>query len=135
MNENDFGYRIRQALNEGLDRLDYTTSYRLEQARQAALARHRPAEQSQVAWSPALATAGGPGVDGGNLSGWIQRLGLAAPLVALALGIIGIYQYQESRRISDLANLDFAVLLDEVPLDAYANQGFGALLSGTDDAE
>ncbi|MGH6623024.1 MAG: DUF3619 family protein [Burkholderiaceae bacterium] len=135
MNENDFGYRVRQALNEGLDRLDYTTSYRLEQARQAALARHRPVPQSQVAWSPALATAGGSAASGDGRSGWIQRLGLAAPLIALALGIVGIYQYQESRRISDMADLDFAVLLDEVPLDAYANKGFGALLSGTDDGE
>jgi len=135
MNENDFGYRIRQALNEGLDRLDYTTTYRLEQARQAALARHRPAQQAKSAWSPALATAGGPGVDGGDESGWMTRLGLAAPLIALALGIVGIYQYQESRRISAMADLDFAVLLDEVPLDAYADKGFGALLQGTDDAE
>lgn len=135
MNENDFGYRIRQALNEGLDRLDYTTSYRLEQARQAALARHRPAQQAKAAWSPVLATAGGPSADGGDESGWMRRLGLAAPLIALALGIVGIYQYQESRRISAMADLDFAVLLDEVPLDAYANKGFGALLRGTDDAE
>jgi len=135
MNENDFGYRIRQALNEGLDRLDYTTSYRLEQARLAALARHRPARETQVAWSPALAAAGGPGIDGGDEANWITRLGLAAPLIALALGIVGIYQYQESRRISAMADLDFAVLLDEVPLDAYADKGFGALLRGTDDAE
>ena len=33
MNENEFGYRIRQALNEGLERLDYKTTYRLQQAR------------------------------------------------------------------------------------------------------
>jgi hypothetical protein len=42
MNDQEFGYRIRQALDEGADRLDYTTVYRLEAARQAALASHRP---------------------------------------------------------------------------------------------
>ena len=37
MNENEFGYRIRQALDEGLARLDYRTTYRLQQARDTAL--------------------------------------------------------------------------------------------------
>lgn len=133
MNENDFGYRIRQALNEGLERLDYSTTYRLQQARQAALTRQRSAE-TQVAWSPALATAGGSLEDGQDRSGWMRRFGLAAPLFALVLGIVGIYQYQDARRISEMANLDFAVLLDEVPLDAYADKGFGALLDGADEA-
>jgi hypothetical protein len=50
-------------------------------------------------------------------------------VLALAIGIFGIYQYQESRRISELADMDFAVLLDEVPLSTYADKGFGAMLS------
>ncbi|MFN9210593.1 MAG: DUF3619 family protein [Betaproteobacteria bacterium] len=31
--EQEFGYRVRQALNEGLERLDYPTLHKLEQAR------------------------------------------------------------------------------------------------------
>jgi hypothetical protein len=127
MNQDEFGYRIRQALNEGLERLDYRTSYRLQQARQAALARHASA-QPQVGWVPAVQTAGGPPADAG-ISGWMGRLGLAAPLLAIAIGYLSIYQYQESRRISELADMDFAVLLDDVPLSTYADKGFGAMLS------
>ncbi len=127
MKQDEFGYRIRQALNEGLERLDYRTSYRLQQARQAALARHLSA-QPEVGWVPVAQTAGGPPSNAG-FSGWMGRLGLAAPLLALAIGIFGIYQYQESRRISELADMDFAVLLDEVPLSTYADKGFGAMLS------
>jgi hypothetical protein len=127
MKQDEFGYRIRQALNEGLERLDYRTSYRLQQARQAALARHLSA-QPEVGWVPAARTAGGPPANVG-FSGWMGRLGLAAPVLALAIGIFGIYQYQESRRISELADMDFAVLLDEVPLSTYADKGFGAMLS------
>ena len=41
MNEKEFGYQIRQALNEAAAGLDYKTTYRLEQARAAALASHR----------------------------------------------------------------------------------------------
>lgn len=132
MNENDFGYRIRQALNEGLERLDYSTTFRLQQARQAALGSQRSVE-ARVAWSPSLATPSGLRIQADDDSGWIRRLGLAAPMLALALGIVGIYQYQDARRISEMANLDFAVLLDEVPLDTYADKGFGALLNGTDE--
>ena len=128
MNENDFGFRIRQALEEGLERLDFRTTYRLQQARQAALAR-QTATQTQTEWVPALRTAGGaPDID--DRSGWMMRLGLAAPLLALAIGFIGIYQYQESQRISEIANMDFAVLLDDVPIETYADKGFGALLKG-----
>ena len=127
MNENEFGYRIRQALNEGLDSLDYRTTYRLQQARQAALARHHAVGQTERLWAPAYQTAGGPSVEDEPVS-WLRRLGLAAPLLALIIGFVGIYDYQESRRISELADMDFAVLLDDVPLETYADEGFGALL-------
>jgi Protein of unknown function (DUF3619) len=132
MNENDFGYRIRRALDEGLERLDYRTAYRLEQARQAALARQF-AGQAETEWVPALQTAGGaPDVD--ERAGWLRRFGLAAPLLALTIGFVGIYEYQESQRIAEIANMDFAVLLDDVPIETYADKGFGALLRGdTDD--
>jgi hypothetical protein len=77
---------------------------------------------------PAL--AGGPAVDDESV-GWLPRLGLAAPLFAVIIGFVGIYQYQESRRISEVADMDFAVLLDDVPLETYADKGFGALLKSS----
>jgi hypothetical protein len=130
MKQEEFGYRIRQALNEGLEQLDYRTTYRLEQARQSALARQ---PQAQVGWVPVTQTAGGPS-PGSAPVGWLGRLGLAAPLLAIAIGYLSIYQYQESRRISELADMDFAVLLDEVPISTYADKGFGTFLSeGSDD--
>jgi len=127
MNENEFGYRIRQALNEGLESLDYRTTYRLQQARQAALARHHAVGQAERIWAPSLQTAGGPPVEDEPVN-WLRRLGLVAPLLALIIGFVSIYEYQESRRISELADMDFAVLLDDVPLETYADEGFGALL-------
>lgn len=131
MNEKEFGYRIRQLLDEGLDRLDYRTTYRLQQARQAALAR-QPEVAAERAWQPALQAAGGRSFDDKPAS-WMLRLGLAAPLLALVIGFVGINEYQESRRISELADMDFAVLLDDVPLETYADKGFGALLQGESD--
>jgi uncharacterized protein DUF3619 len=126
MNENEFGYRIRQALNEGADRLDYKTVFRLEQARAKAVAalRGTPA----LGWNPVLAPAAASSF-GESPVGWAQRLGLAAPLAALIIGFVGIYQWQYEQRIAQMADIDFAMLLDDTPIDAYADKGFGTLLS------
>jgi hypothetical protein len=124
MNENEFGYRIRQALNEGADRLDYKTAFRLEQARAKAVAALQAAPA--LGWNPALASAVGPFEP---RVGWAQRLGLAAPLAALIIGFVGIYQWQYEQRIAQMADIDFAMLLDDAPIDAYADKGFGTLLS------
>lgn len=131
MNEVEFGYRVRQALNEGLERLDYKTAYRLERARKTALARQKRPQEAAV-WVPALqvAAAGGAPANGES-SGfwvWLHRMGLVAPLLALVIGFVGIYQWQRAQAIAEIADLDFAVLLDETPLEAYADQGFTVLL-------
>jgi len=131
MNENEFGYRVRQALNEGAERLDYKTAYRLEQARRKALAAHR--SETAPAYRPLLVPAGGPPLEEDGHVGWAQRLGLVAPLLALVIGFVGIYQWQHEQRINELADIDFAVLLDEAPIDAYADKGFGALLQTNTD--
>jgi len=131
MNENEFGYRIRQALNEGAERLDYKTAYRLEQARRKALTAHRA--ESAPAYRPILLPAGGPPLEDDGHAGWAQRLGLVAPLLALVIGCVGIDQGQHDQRINELADIDFAVLLDEAPIDAYADKGFGALLQTNTD--
>ena len=131
MNEKEFGYQIRQALNEAASGMDYKTTYRLEQARAAALARHRePA--TAPAWNMAAEVAGGRLSEGSRL-GWFGSLGMAAPAIALVVGFIGIYQWQQQQApatISDLAAMDFAVLMDETPIGAYADKGFGVLLRG-----
>ena len=132
MNEKEFGYQIRQALNEAAAAIDYKTAYRLERARSAALARHR--ETSGIpAWMSALQTAGVRSSDTESRLGWFGSFGVATPVVALIVGFIAIYQWQQPphpERISDLAAMDFAVLMDETPIGAYADKGFGALLRG-----
>jgi hypothetical protein len=131
MNENEFGYRIRQALNEGVDHLDYKTAFRLQQARAKALAAHRG--EAVPVFRPVLVSAVGPSFDDGERVGWMQRLGLVAPLLALVIGFVGIYEWQYEQRINQMADIDFAVLLDEAPIDAYADKGFGALLQTNTD--
>lgn len=132
MNEAEFAYRIRQALDEGASQVDYTVALRLEKARTRAL-EHSSATAAAPLWVPALqlATAGGRGLTGGNAGrgSWFFRFGLAVPLVALAIGIVGIKQWQNDNMVAEVADLDFAVLLDDTPIDTYAHSGFGEYLS------
>lgn len=139
MNEADFAFRIRQALNEGADSVSYKASLRLERARQLALSRARGGARVApvTVRLPALqvATAGGAPLDGpggGGLWAWLRGAGLATPLVALVVGFVGIHQWHSQQFISELADVDFAVLLDETPISAYADKSFGAMLARPD---
>ena len=60
---------------------------------------------------------------------WLGRVGMAVPLVVLAIGIVGIYQAEQQYRISETADIDVAVLSDELPLSAYLDHGFNAFLA------
>jgi hypothetical protein len=137
MNEAEFAFRIRQALNEGADTVSYKASMRLERARQLAVGRARSAA---VAARPAtvrlpalqLATSGGAPLDapgGHDFWAWLRGAGLLAPLLALVVGFVAIYQWHNRQFITELADVDFAVLLDETPISAYADKGFGAMLA------
>jgi hypothetical protein len=128
MNDDEFGFRIRQALNEGAERLDYKTVLRLEKARAAALARQRHAGPETVRL-PAFqaATAGGPAEPGGGRR-WLFGAAWVTPILALTIGFVAIGQWQNDREIARLAALDFAVLLDDGPLETYADRGFGVML-------
>jgi hypothetical protein len=53
-----------------------------------------------------------------------DTLGWVAPLVVLVFGLIGIAQWQDESRINDIAEVDAALLTDDVPPDAYADSGF-----------
>ncbi|MYM41896.1 DUF3619 family protein [Duganella qianjiadongensis] len=126
--ELNFAYKVRHALNQRLEDLPPTTTDRLAQARQMALARKKPdgaARRTAPVVRSELA-----GVQGGNWSfSWFNRMGVALPLLVLVAGLIGIYQYEQQEHIAEIAELDAAVLSDELPLSAYLDHGFNAYLN------
>jgi hypothetical protein len=41
---------------------------------------------------------------------------------------VTIYQWRQDQAIAEHANMDLAVLLDDTPIDTYADKGFGVML-------
>lgn len=122
MNTDDINlaYKIRHALNENLDALPASTTDRLAAARAAALARKKPeAVRKTRRWLDLDTLFSGPA---------LARLGVAVPLLALVIGMGGVYQHEQQQRIAALADIDAAVLADELPLTAYLDTGFNAYL-------
>lgn len=132
MNEVEFSYRIRQALNEGAEQLPYRIVARLEQARRTALTRRKAVADKRL-WAP-------PGRFAGDRMGavaldepsvgwlWLRRIAVLVPIVALTVGFVGIYRWHEEQTIAEHANIDLAVLLDDTPIDTYADKGFGVMI-------
>ena len=125
MNTDDlnFAYKLRHALNEHADHLPSSTADRLASARKLAISRKKPHAASAIRQSQ---LAGGLGSF--FSFSFLGRMGVVVPLLALVIGLAGVYQYEEEQRIAELAELDAAVLSDELPLTAYLDNGFNAYL-------
>jgi hypothetical protein len=128
INELNFAYKVRNALNENLDDFPASTADKLASARKIALSRKKKDSALRVLL-PQRAFAGDIGGFVGKPISWLGRMGLALPLIALVAGLIGIYQFEEQRRISETAEIDAGVLSDELPLSAYLDRGFNAYLA------
>ncbi len=131
MNTDDtnLAYKIRHALNEQLDALPASTTDRLAAARAAALARKKPEETflqvktASSGWRQAITNLGTY-----VSSPAMSRLAVAVPVLALVIGMGGMYQHEQQQQIAELADIDAAVLSDELPLTAYLDPGFNAYL-------
>jgi hypothetical protein len=124
MNTDDINlaYKIRHALNENLDQLPASTTDRLAAARTRALARKK-------ADAPQRKQAARFDVRSLFTVQWMARAAVAAPLLAMVIGLAGVYQVEREQRMAELADLDAAVLSDDLPLTAYTDHGFNAYLA------
>jgi predicted ATPase len=125
-NEREFGYKIRAALNENIDGLPAQSIQRLASARKLALSRKKTPSGSAL-FQARLATHMGHFLS--DPFSWLARIGVTIPVIVLVVGLIGIYEAEEARRISEIAEMDAAVLADELPLSAYTDDGFNAFLA------
>lgn len=124
--EDRFAGRIRHVLDESARKLPAERVHQLELARKMALRAQRSDHPvAQWATGPVIATVGGTASEGSRFA----RFGISTALVVLAAaGLIGIFQVERQRHIDELAEIDSAMLTDDIPISAYADHGFNAFL-------
>jgi hypothetical protein len=113
-NELEFAGRVRDMLNASAENLDQRVATRLYESRCDAL-RH------QAAPVAVLSMAGLGHFMSDSLHSHYR--GILA-FVALAVGAIGVQVWQNDRDAAELAEIDSALLSDDVPPSAYTDQGF-----------
>jgi hypothetical protein len=123
-----FGRQVTARLTAGMAELPYDISERLRAARTQALAR-RKLVPAQSAPTP-VSARGGTVTMGSRDEGvsWWNRIASALPLLVLAAGLVTIHVVQNDRRATEVAEVDAAILTDDLPPAAYADPGFTQFL-------
>ena len=127
MNEERYGYRVRQALNHGLKDIPPASARRLEAARHLALAHQKQAVPQMV-----LA---------GHNASWFRfatdnryvRQILA--VLALLLGMWISFYLDSVNYITALEEVDSALLSDDLPPEAFLDNDFFEWLKDNTSAE
>lgn len=117
MNEQHFAYQVRRHLNQGTMALSPSALERLAAARSQAMAHQRVAVHA-----PILAGLGFHL----HLDDLRPKHFMAA--LALAVGLSCGMFWQAQEQVAELEEVDSALLADDLPLDAYTDQGFAAWL-------
>jgi hypothetical protein len=125
--ELNFAYKVRHALNENLDHLPPAAMQRLSAARNIALSRKKANSPLRV-WASQGILAGTMGNLLKDRFTWLRRMSVALPLLVLVAGLVGIYEFEQQHHLNETAEIDAAVLSDELPLTAYLDRGFNAYL-------
>ena len=123
-----YGLRVSARLSEQSELTTHDVSERLRFARERALDRARaqratvpsPVLQSGNGGSGVLALGGGPR----SSPPWWLKVVSVIPLLALLAGLM-LIQYQHVRaQIATAAEIDFDLLVDDLPPAAYTDPGF-----------
>jgi hypothetical protein len=115
-------------LSERAQTLPHELSERLRVAREHALQRARRVRQADTV--PAAATQWSPQGNAAVAQGssWWLRLASAAPLLMLVLGLVFIQHLHRQAEIRAAADVDAALLADDLPPEAYRDPGFVVFL-------
>jgi len=118
-----FGMMVSARLSESSQQLPHDITERLRHARQTALSHRKiasAAEVQTVSMGHAAATLS----LGGKGKAWWTSLTALIPLAALLLGLGLIGHFHVQDQIAAAAEVDTALLSDDLPPEAYSDPGF-----------
>lgn len=120
MNEQRFGSQVKRVLESGLC-LERGIQDRLKKAREAALARQSVNDTSfPYAWGIAFAAPG----KRPHFLGSIVLL----PALVLVLGVFLGNYLDQAPTAAEIVEFDTAIVMGDLPIDAYLDKGFDAWL-------
>ena len=117
-----WGRAFAARLDSELPPLSYDITERLRAARMQALAARKP-ELLRTPISDISLSAGQATLGWGGEGRW-NRLASFIPLIALIIGLIAVQSIQSENSAIEIAEVDSALLLDELPPHAYTDPGF-----------
>ena len=130
MNDKEFAYKVRAKLIEAENQLDRRTLARLKSIRQQALKEQKLATQITFLQS------------GNTLrifsSSWqkftanFPQLSASLAILTLVVGLVTLQGYEDMLQAQELADVDSALLTDDLPPEAYADSGFNSFLKNND---
>ncbi len=126
-----FALKAASYLSASTTDLPYDISERLRAARMQAISQRKIAK---VQTSASVVNAGGAAaLSWGSSDGmsWWARIGSVVPLVALVVGLLTINSIQNDNRAQEVAEVDAALLTDDLPPAAFSDPGFVQFLKAT----
>lgn len=116
MNEERYAYRVRQALNHGIKDIPPSASRRLEAARHLALSK-----QKQTVPVLALSGSGSLSIHFGSHAPYFKQI---LAILALLLGMWISFYWHSTQYVTELEEMDSALLADDLPPEAFVDNDF-----------
>jgi len=123
-----FARRVAAGLSERSGALPHDIGERLRVAREQAVARARQTRLAQPAAARQLSVQSQGHLALGESPSLWQRFASVLPLMLLVLGLVLIQHLHEQAEIHAAAEVDAALLADDLPPEAYGDPGFVAFL-------
>lgn len=119
-----FALKAASYLTAGTADIPYETSERLRAARAQAVSKRKIAG-AQTSGS-VVNSGSGAALTWGSNDGlnWWSGIGSVVPLIALVVGLLTINSVQNDNRAKEIAEVDSALLTDELPPAAFTDPGF-----------
>ena len=119
-----FALKTVSYLSASASDLPHDISERLRAARAQAVAKRKIAK-IQTAGS-IVNLGGSAAITWGSSDGlgWWGRIGSVVPLIALVVGMLTINSIQSDNRTREIAEVDAALLTDDLPPAAFSDPGF-----------
>jgi hypothetical protein len=123
------GRRLAAHLDDANQTLAYDITERLRAARMRAISSRKT---TQLEWQTAAQVQVQNGVlslkPGHKFQSIYQAMVSLLPLVCLAAGLVFLYDFHNDQSALELAEVDSALLIDDLPPQAYADPAFAHFL-------